>query len=223
MSGITDENKTPTTLSTHSRESTKHITKTSSTQSKASSTVRSPFRDRTLQNVFPETESGRKSPKQAETIVKKKQPTPSPLHKTTATATTTTTKPASPEPSPLQRDVDALVKEKQAKEKELQSARARTSAMRKQLKEMEASIQRAKAELKKLPAMKDDDEEERIKKRLEDLKADMADNREMLQEFEDIIQQGGTNEKEEEEAEIRHLMNAIPEKLLYIQQLKEKL
>lgn len=185
--------------------------------------MRSPFRDRTLQNVFPETESGRKSPKQAETIVKKKQPTPSPLHKTAPTATT---KPVSPEPSSLQRDVDALLKEKQAKEKELQSARARTSAMRKQLKEMEASIQRAKAELKKLPVMKDgedEDEEENIKKRLEDLKADMEDNREMLQEFEDIIQQGGTNEKEEEEAEIRHLMNAIPEKLLYIQQLKEKL
>ncbi|KAI7881087.1 hypothetical protein K492DRAFT_207047 [Lichtheimia hyalospora FSU 10163] len=214
MSGITDENQTPT-LSTHNRESTKHVTKTLSTQSKASSTiVRSPLGDRTLQNVFPETESGRKSPKQTETFVKKKQPTPSPLHKTTRTE--------SRESSPLQHNVDALIKEKQAKEKELQNARARTSAMRKQLKEMESSIQRAKAQLKKMPAVEDQDEEA-IKKRLQDLKADMEDNREMLQEFEDIIQQGGSNEKEEEEAEIRHLMNAIPEKLVYIQTLKEKL
>lgn len=183
--------------------------------------MRSPFRDRTLQNVFPETESGRKSPKQAETVVKKKQPTPSPLHKTAAA---TTTKAVS-EKSPLQHDLDVLVKEKQAKQKELQEARAKTSAMRKQLKEMETSIQRAKAQLKQLPVVEDEDdeEEERIKKRLQDLKADMEDNREMLQEFEDIIQQGGGNEKEQEEAEIVHLMNAIPEKLVYIERLKEKL
>ncbi|KAG2226696.1 hypothetical protein INT45_001043 [Circinella minor] len=114
--------------------------------------------------------------------------------------------------------LEKLKQQKNEKDEELREARSKTALLQQQLKEV---IQVKIPPTERMLQVTEDDVE-RVRERVRHLENEINDNKDIVQEFAQLTEDG-EKEAMNKEKEIDNLMNLIPEKLVRIQELKQLL